>query len=87
MASSALQKPGTKHGPCAAHCEHQDCCESRQMAASACPICNKPIGYGNQFYDLAENDIDPFASGLVHASCYEQWIEQPGANQHAMAEC
>lgn len=69
MAAGALHKPGTKFGPCVAECAHVDCAETRTMAATACRICGKPIGYDTRFYDGHEK-------GLTHALCLEEQVER-----------
>lgn len=64
MAAGRLPKIGTKLGPCEGACQHPDCAETRRMAADACGICGKPIGYDTRFYDRKLN-------GLAHAECVE----------------
>ena len=66
VASSALSKPGTKHGPCKGSCAHLDCKSTREVAASPCRICAKPIGFDRHFY------IDAPPNVCVHAVCYEE---------------
>ena len=67
MASSCLPKPGTEFGPCAGVCEHRDCADTRRIAATICPDCREPIGYGRHFY----KDGD----GHAHAVCLEERYE------------
>ena len=45
MAYAMTPAPGTKLGPCAKPCEHRDCRESRNDAATVCPRCKEAIGY------------------------------------------
>ena len=71
MAAAILPEIGSKKGPCLS-CNHSDCSATRQMAAAVCPYCNKPIGYSTRFYETDE-------FGLVHASCYEDAVEQARA--------
>lgn len=76
MAAGRLPKPGTEFGPCPIQtygphlggCEHTDCALTRQMAATACPLCGEPIGYDTRYYASGQH-------GLVHASCAEDAAE------------
>lgn len=56
-----LSAPGDNSGPCLKLCSHIKCQEIRQMAAKACPICKKPIGYKQPFFVYEER--------LFHACC------------------
>ena len=69
MASSALNKPGTKYGPCVEPCKCKDCACSRKMAESRCTICGEPIGYERHFYNGDKPDT------YDHAVCLEEKIE------------
>jgi hypothetical protein len=73
MAAGVLQKPGTKLGPCKAQCKHRDCGQTRSDAAALCRLCQKPIGYGSQFYRSR------LTEELAHAVCLEVAIEQNDA--------
>lgn len=71
MAASTLPEPGkvvrgTEIGPCVDPCEHTDCAQTREMAASICRFCNEPIGYEVRFYTDPDNK-----EHLVHALCLE----------------
>ncbi len=39
--------PGDPGGPCADVCAHFDCIQMRKDAATLCPTCQQPAGYGN----------------------------------------
>ena len=62
MAQGRLPQPGSKFGPCKTACAHKDCAATREDAATACRICNEPIGYDTGFY-REDGKV------LVHASC------------------
>jgi len=64
MAAGILSAPGTKIGPCKKSCKHKDCAEIKTMAATACTVCLKNIGYDTRFYQLEDKT-------LVHALCIE----------------
>ena len=66
MAAASLSPPGTEFGPCEDACGHRDCARTRQMAATVCRFCEKPIGYDRRFYQGPEGPDD-----LDHASCLE----------------
>lgn len=50
MAAGSLPKPGDKYGPCVEQCTHTECMSTRELAEKICLICEKPIGYGVNFY-------------------------------------
>ena len=66
MASGYLAKPGEPGGPCKGPCRHTDCAKSRADAASVCPHCHEPIGFGSRFYSTW--------GVLSHAACEEDSI-------------
>jgi hypothetical protein len=66
MAAGILPKPGSKAGPCK-RCEHVDCTETRDRAASNCIYCRKPVGYGVRVYQHGDY--------TVHAVCHEDAAE------------
>lgn len=71
-----LPAPGTKTGPCADACDHKDCAATRQLAATPCVHCGKPIGYdaGMRFQE------DGGATGqrrMSHLGCDEQRDGRP----------
>jgi hypothetical protein len=74
VAAGVLSKPGTEYGPCNQPCHHTDCAGTRTIAETVCRFCDKPIGYDRRFY----ND-----EGYVHASCFEDSIEQERANRNS----
>jgi len=45
MAYAIIPKPGSDY-LCATACVHEDCADLRKLAADACGVCKKPIGYG-----------------------------------------
>jgi hypothetical protein len=54
MAWMIVPEPGTELGPCPTtkggngvtlSCAHEDCAESRAMAAATCRVCGRRIGY------------------------------------------
>lgn len=59
MAWTVVQEPGSRLGPCES-CSHTDCGDLRALAASCCPGCSKPIGYGEPYTS------DPFVDRCVH---------------------
>lgn len=67
MGWAILSAPGTKHGPCKDKCHHIDCAATRKMAENKCGYCNKPIGFGERFYELELDGQRCFA----HARCAE----------------
>ena len=69
MAASALARPGSKHGPCAAECKHRDCCVTRAMATALCHYCGKSIGYEVPFYQIETTEF-------AHAVCEEDHAEK-----------
>lgn len=74
MAAGILPKPGSEF-LCKGKCEHTDCNHIRQDAAALCRICQKPIGFGRQFYrDTTPQGIE--TGGLVHAICLAEEIER-----------
>lgn len=66
MAAGTLPGPGTQAGPCVLECRHEDCAETRRMAAAPCAVCGKRIGYDTRFYQRGDS------GELVHAECVEQ---------------
>lgn len=69
-ANLGLPREGSKYGPCNVPCQHKDCALTRAMSRSTCRYCDKPIGYGNRFYD------DPVSRDqYVHAYCLESCNE------------
>lgn len=73
MAAGVLPKPGSKVGPCKGKCRHKDCAQTRADAASPCCFCQKPIGYGDNFFRAR---LD---GGLAHGSCVEAAVERNDA--------
>mgnify|MGYP000847689096 CR=1 FL=1 len=73
MAAGILQKPGSKFGPCGEACRHLDCADTRKIAATECPYCSKPIGYGRLFYQTTdpERSDRKHIVGYEHADCAE----------------
>lgn len=69
MASGIIPKPGSRYGPCVAGCEHRDCKENREDAASLCRHCGKPIGFDTGMY------ADGHPRRFVHAVCEEKAVE------------
>lgn len=69
MAVLCLGSSGTESGPCQNKYQHQDCAESRRMAAKNCIRCGEHIGYDRRFLILREG-------GLAHAVCEEEFQEQ-----------
>ncbi len=67
MAAGVFPAPGTDRGPCDAPCRHIDCAQTREMAATNCVRCDRPIGYDRHFY----RDAD----GLSHVPCLLQATE------------
>lgn len=54
MAAGTLPSPGKvvngeEIGPCVGGCEHKDCAQTREGAASPCWVCGGPIGYEHPF--------------------------------------
>lgn len=79
MAASAIDKPGTKYGPCKDEtCTHSDCEASRKVAACICRLCDKPIGYGKRCYDewYEQPEGSPRYGFFIHEMCL--WKEQHG---------
>lgn len=66
MAAGTLPVPGSQYGPCLEVCEHRDCAQTRQMAATLCVDCSQPIGYDRAFYQRSDD-----WRFLVHAYCAE----------------
>jgi hypothetical protein len=73
MASGILQKPGTKLGPCKGKCKHLDCAATRADAAAPCRFCQKPIGYGDNFFRAR------LSGALGHGRCVEEAMDRNDA--------
>lgn len=69
MAAGTIPSPGSKYGPCKSACQHRDCAENREDAASACRHCGKPIGFDTRMY------ADGHPRKFVHAACEEAAVE------------
>ena len=71
MASIAIPKPGTEHGPCVdTKCGHADCEINRHAAKGTCELCGKRIGFDTDFMIAEEGD------GAVHSLCLYQEVNQ-----------
>lgn len=70
MAAGTIAAPGTHAGPCEGECAHTDCAKTREMAATICGLCQKPIGYDRRFY----SDTFMGVEALYHAPCLEDEI-------------
>ena len=64
MASIHIPQPGTEHGPCI-DCDHIDCGQMRDIAASICRYCGCEIGYDRQLF----SDDQP--NQYCHRTCRE----------------
>ena len=80
MAALGLSAPGTEYGPCIEDCAHEDCAQTRRMAACVCRICDQPIGYDDRFFREGEGGWDH----LVHATCL--WNEVAAKREAALAQ-
>lgn len=60
-------------GPCAEPCAHVICARDRELVASPCLECGRPIGYEVAFYfrhgEPAPGALLGELRGLVHAGC------------------
>lgn len=63
-----LTRPGEKHGPCQ-QCQHHECAEQRELAASACHCCQDLIGFHRAY--CFDADGRP-----VHYACLALEIER-----------
>lgn len=71
MAAGIMQQPGSQYGPCPKPCEHDDCRDTRELAATPCARCGAVIGFGVRFYHLTGTP------GYAHAACEEIRTERP----------
>ena len=72
MSAVMIERPGVGLGPCL-KCEHEDCAENRQLAASRCDICKKPLGYDTKFFMDPVDDKPNFRK--THMLCRVKEIE------------
>jgi len=67
MAAGMISKPGSEYGPCLDEdCGHTDCAASRKIAATACALCDEPIGYERLFFQRENWTV------LEHVACIEK---------------
>lgn len=78
MAAESLPTPGTKHGPCANACAHRDCAATRQLAATKCIYCRRPIGFDKPFYDIADEGMG--VKVYAHADEHEDHVRTKAAS-------
>ncbi len=65
-----LPKPGTKDGPCAGDCNHDECIDARNKANTECYLCNEKIGYDSNFFITDK--------GFCHEICYKKQLLREG---------
>ncbi len=72
MAAISIEKPGGGMGPCL-ECKHEDCAENRELAASPCAICAKPLGYDTRFFSDPASAVGTYRN--THMVCRVREIE------------